>query len=106
MKRIATLIAGAALLAAGITMANDTPPPTTDIAKEPAAPNGTMPQQNGETLQVPTLDVLDKDHDGFISSTEATGSKDIASVFTQADADKNGKLDRMEYAQAVKLIQG
>ena len=45
-------------------------------------------------------------HDGFISSTEAATSKDIANVFTEADVDKNGKLDRMEYAQAVKLVQG
>jgi len=105
MKGIAAVLASAAIVAAGAAMAQDEPKPVTDTI-QPTTPSQSMPQQSGETMQVPTLDALDKDHDGFISSTEAGSSKDIASVFTEADADKNGKLDRMEYANAIKLIQG
>jgi len=41
---------------------------------------------------------LDTNHDGKISREEANKSPDVSSKFTQADANKDGKLDAAEFA--------
>lgn len=51
---------------------------------------------------LPSFAVLDQDRDGFITAAEAKASPDLASVFTGADADGDGKLSEAEY----KAIKG
>lgn len=44
-----------------------------------------------------TFDVLDKDHDGFITRVEAVGSKGWSPLHECADTDKDSKVSQKEY---------
>jgi Ca2+-binding EF-hand superfamily protein len=46
----------------------------------------------------PGFDALDKNNDGFVSRTEAAGSKTLLKGFDAADKNSDGKLSRAEYA--------
>jgi Ca2+-binding EF-hand superfamily protein len=45
----------------------------------------------------PGFNNLDKNNDGYLSSTEAAGNPDLAKKFKQADKNNDGKLSRAEY---------
>lgn len=45
----------------------------------------------------PGFNNLDKDHDGYVSRTEAVADKDLAEKFKEADGNNDGKLSRAEY---------
>lgn len=51
----------------------------------------------GETPRKPTWDELDTDRDGLVSQSEAAGDAELARIFSQADADADGKLSKDEY---------
>jgi Ca2+-binding EF-hand superfamily protein len=45
----------------------------------------------------PGFNKLDKDHDGYLSRTEAAGNPQLAKRFKEADKNGDGKLSRTEY---------
>jgi Ca2+-binding EF-hand superfamily protein len=45
----------------------------------------------------PGFNNLDKNHDGYVSRTEAAADKDLAKKFKEADTNNDGKLSRAEY---------
>ena len=45
----------------------------------------------------PGFNALDKNHDGYLSRTEAAGNPKLAKQFKQADKNGDGKLSRAEY---------
>ena len=47
----------------------------------------------------PPFNDLDKNHDGFLTKEEASSVKGLD--FAKADTNRDGKLDRAEYAAAV-----
>jgi Ca2+-binding EF-hand superfamily protein len=47
----------------------------------------------------PAFNDLDKDHDGMLTKAEASSVKGLD--FAKADTNKDGRLDRAEYAAAV-----
>jgi hypothetical protein len=47
----------------------------------------------------PAFNDLDKDHDGMLTRAEASGVKGLD--FAKADTNKDGRLDRAEYAAAI-----
>jgi len=53
----------------------------------------------------PRFRQLDTDNDGFISLTEAAKDKALADVFAQFDANKDERLDRLEFAAAEQAQQ-
>ncbi|HTP63157.1 MAG TPA: BON domain-containing protein [Burkholderiales bacterium] len=46
------------------------------------------------------FDVLDKNHDGFLSKQEVAGEKELAKRFTKFDANKDGRLSVDEFIKA------
>lgn len=49
----------------------------------------------------PGFNELDKDGDGALSRSEASGNRSLAAQFQEVDSDGNGKLSRMEYLQTM-----
>ena len=47
----------------------------------------------------PAFKLIDADHDGMISKSEAEVSQTLPPVFDQADANKDGMLDTAEFAR-------
>ena len=47
----------------------------------------------------PPFNDLDKDHDGYLTREESSSVKDLD--FAKADTNRDGTLDRAEYAAAV-----
>ena len=48
----------------------------------------------------PKFDSLDKNHDGFLTMDEVRHIRDFPKAFTEADQNKDGKLDRDEFIKA------
>jgi hyperosmotically inducible protein len=48
----------------------------------------------------PTFDQLDTNHDGVLTQDEVRQIRDFARAFIEADANKDGKLDRDEFVKA------
>jgi Ca2+-binding EF-hand superfamily protein len=48
--------------------------------------------------------VLDKNHDGYLSRSEAAGNPDLAKRFKEADTNNDGKLSRFEYFKIMAKI--
>ena len=53
--------------------------------------------KSAKTDNDPGFNKLDKDHDGYLSRTEAAGNPQLAKRFKEADKDGDGKLSRKEY---------
>jgi len=47
----------------------------------------------------PAFKLIDADHDGMISKSEAEVSQTLAPVFDQADVNRDGMLDTAEFAR-------
>ena len=65
------------------------------------SPNNPESQTTAEGKAVPTFRSLDTNVDGSITPDEAEKFADLAVVFPQADADRDGRLSNVEYDQAV-----
>jgi hypothetical protein len=59
----------------------------------------------GATQKNSALQKLDANHDGFISREEAKQNPAIEAVFSQADMNKDGKLDEDELIKALSISQ-
>jgi Ca2+-binding EF-hand superfamily protein len=82
------LVAAALALAVGSVNAADT---KTSKSNSPAG------DKIGTDKNDPGFNVLDKDHDGYISRTEAARNPALAKKFKDADRNGDGKLSRSEY---------
>jgi len=51
----------------------------------------------------PKFDGLDKNHDGVLTMDEVRGIRDFPKAFTEADQNKDGKLDRDEFIKAESI---
>ena len=52
----------------------------------------------------PTFEELDKNHDGYIDSSEAAALPGLIGTLDTADRDNDGRLDRAEFDQAKNLV--
>jgi hypothetical protein len=105
---VATLVAGAVFgAAATIAIAQTSGPkpagatPARDIVK-PAPSSPAAATNAGAAVLEYKMELLDKDHDGFVSRTEAAGVPPLIKVFDQFDRNRDGKLDRGELEEAEK----
>ncbi|MCL4800588.1 MAG: hypothetical protein KJ025_13435 [Burkholderiales bacterium] len=52
----------------------------------------------GAALAAASFGDLDKDRDGYVSKVEARGDRAVEAAFNAADRNKDGRLDRSEFA--------
>ncbi|TQV66714.1 EF-hand domain-containing protein [Exilibacterium tricleocarpae] len=57
----------------------------------------------GDKGEVPAFTDLDKDADSYISASEAKASDWLASNFSKADTDGDGRLSPSEYLTLIKM---
>jgi hypothetical protein len=74
-----------------------TPAPATSSVTSPAT-SSTPSTAPGAMGKKPTLQALDKDHDGMVSMTEAAAEPKLAKKFAQLDRNRDGKLDAGEFS--------
>ena len=65
--------------------------------KRSAAAGGTKQDKVGKDANDPGFNALDKNNDGYLSRTEASGNPNLVKNFKQADKNGDGKLSRAEY---------
>lgn len=58
-----------------------------------------------EALRSITFAELDRNHDGYVDSSETAGLEALASTFARADANGDGRLDRHEFARARATLE-
>ena len=87
------LVAAALALAVGSANAADTAKAKTDHK----ASAGATSDKIGTDKNDPGFNNLDKNHDGYLSRTEAAGNPTLAKKFKDADRNHDGKLSRSEY---------
>jgi hypothetical protein len=51
-----------------------------------------------------TFEQLDRNHDGYVDRAEALALPQLDRVFNEADRRPDGRLDKVEYAKALALI--
>ena len=56
-----------------------------------------------ETLSVDDFDSLDSDKDGFVVKTDLPANHHLSEHFDMADANRDGRLDRSEFASLVGM---
>ncbi|SRR5258706_7124583 len=100
MKKL--VLAGAALaLALGTAYAENA------VKKSEDKVEGKVKQQeqHGGALNNDTsFRVLDKNHDGYLTRSEAAGNPDLVKRWAEADKNKDGKLSRVEYFRIMAKI--
>lgn len=69
--------------------------------QQPASP----PNQTATATQMPEFSTLDANGDGAISQEEAKNQVSLSAIFGDVDANKDGKLDSREYAEARNRIE-
>ena len=60
----------------------------------------------GRTAPAKTFEELDRDRDGWLVRSEAVKLAGLAMVFERADANGDARLSKVEYAQALALLEG
>ena len=53
---------------------------------------------------LPTFEQADRDRDGFVSRFEARAVRGLSERFEGYDSNGDGKIDRVEYARALALL--
>ncbi len=51
-----------------------------------------------------TFEELDRNRDGYVDRTEAEAQPGLNAVFDRADRHPDGRLDKVEYAKALSMI--
>ena len=60
------------------------------------------PASGGATrLRAPAFEWVDRDHDGVVSRLESAAVRGLLTRYSQADLNGDGRLDRMEFDQAL-----
>ena len=104
------LVAAALALAVGSVNAADN-----KVKADSKASAGATGDKIGTDKNDPGFNVLDKDHDGYLSRTEAARNPTLTKKFKEADRNNDGKLSRAEYlmtmtaqdaSTAKKKVQG
>lgn len=104
------LVAAVLALAVGSVNAADT-----KAKADSKASAGATSDKIGTDKNDPGFNNLDKNHDGYLSRSEAAGNPTLAKKFKQADRNNDGKLSRSEYlmtmtaqdaSTAKKKVQG
>jgi hypothetical protein len=52
----------------------------------------------------PTFEQLDRNHDGYVDRREAAALPALGAVFAAADRHLRGRLDKVDYAKALAMI--
>ena len=92
------LVAAALALAVGSVNAADTNGTSHSKAKTGSkASAGATSDKIGTDKNDPGFNKLDKNHDGYLSRTEAAGNPTLVKKFKDADRNNDGKLSRSEY---------
>jgi hypothetical protein len=86
------LVAAALALAVGSVNAADSKAKTDHKASA-----GATSDKIGTDKNDPGFNKLDKNHDGYLSRSEAAASSTVSKRFKQADRNNDGKLSRSEY---------
>ena len=86
--RYVILYAAGTLAFAGTALAQDLGTPATNASPVPSADRDT-----------PTLASVDKDGDGVVNRREAASSKVLVKEFQSLDRNRDGKLDKGEFAR-------
>ncbi|WP_369942618.1 EF-hand domain-containing protein [Xanthomonas medicagonis] len=103
------LIGTAAILAAALAMpafAQDAQSDAATPAQSPTSATGATASQPAKSGGGQTWADVDTDSDGAISQQEAQVNAGLSQIFSQADADHNGKLTPDEYKAYVAKQQG
>jgi hypothetical protein len=58
-----------------------------------------------EALRGLSFAALDRNHDGYVDSSETAGLEALASTFAEADTNGDGRLDRREFARAQARLE-
>jgi hypothetical protein len=53
-----------------------------------------------------TFEDLDRNHDGFVDGAEAAALPGLAGVLERADRNGDGRLDKVEFAKALAMMEG
>jgi Ca2+-binding EF-hand superfamily protein len=99
MKLTQALFLGAAVALAGSAFAADN-----TKGKKDESFLQKQEDKGGALNNESSFRVLDKNHDGYLSRTEAAGNPDLAKRFKEADSNNDGKLSRMEYFKIMAKI--
>jgi hypothetical protein len=75
--------------------------PARDVVKPPPSSPAATTNPGAIVLEY-KMELLDKDHDGFVSRAEAAGVPPLIKVFDKFDRNRDGKLDRLELEEAEK----
>jgi hypothetical protein len=62
--------------------------------------------QRTAAVSVVTFEQLDRNRDGYVDRAEALALPGLDRVFNEADRRPDGRLDKVEYAKALALIDG
>jgi hypothetical protein len=54
--------------------------------------------------EAPDFTAIDKDRSGAVSRDEARAVPEVLELFSRVDANKDGQLSAIEYAEAIKLL--
>jgi len=100
--RLALIVTSALALAALGAQAQTSPGAPASGATGPSAspaprPLTPTPAPGGSAVK-PTLQALDKNHDGKVTREEASAAPDLARDFARLDKNHDGKLDAAEFA--------
>ena len=91
------LVLSVALLLAGVPLARQLAERET-VAAGPAGAGRSAPSM--------TFERLDRNHDGWLERGEAVKLSGLAIVFERADANGDARLSKVEFAQALALLEG
>jgi glucose/arabinose dehydrogenase len=101
-------VALAALLGCAAAYAGDQAPAQQQQPAAPQQQQPAAPPSSDETMaatHLPEFSTLDVNGDGVVSQEEAKGEASLSAIFSDVDANHDGKLDSREYAEARNRLE-